>query len=239
MSKTYTLITGASRGIGRQIALGLAQRGYNLIIHSRSDQSIQKIYDQLSKYDISLVPITAELSDPAAVKSMLDQIDAMDLEVNHVFNNAGLQIAYRNDYFKTPEEDFSGSFSINTITPMMICYHFLPKMLKKGYGRIINTTSGIKNEPQQAGYSASKAALDKLTIDLASDLIGTGVTINLADPGWCRTDLGGQSAPNSVESVLPGMILALYMDQANGEIFQAQDYSGLSLEDAIDQYKHK
>lgn len=78
-----------------------------------------------------------------------------------------------------------------------------------------------------------------MTIDLASDLIGTGVTINLADPGWCRTDLGGQSAPNSVESVVPGMILALYMDQANGEIFQAQDYSGLSLEDAIDQYKHK
>ena len=239
MTKAYTLITGASRGIGRQIALELARGGYNLIVHSRCKESIQNIYDQLSEYDISLVSVTAELSDSEAVKSMLDQIDAMDLEVNHVFNNAGLQIAYRNDYFKTPEEDFTVSFAINTLAPMMISYHFLPKMLERGYGRIINTTSGIKNEPQQAGYSASKAALDKLTMDLASGLKGTGVTINLADPGWCRTDLGGQSAPNSVESVVPGMIMALYLDQANGEIFHAQDYSGQSLEEAIIQYKEK
>ncbi|MCQ2578754.1 MAG: SDR family NAD(P)-dependent oxidoreductase [Treponema sp.] len=66
------------------------------------------------------------------------------------------------------------------------------KMLKtfdeKGFGRIVNTTSGIALEPQQAGYSASKAALNKITIDLGSKYQGTDVMLNLADPGWCRTD---------------------------------------------------
>lgn len=72
----------------------------------------------------------------------------------------------------------------------MICYHFMPKMIEAGFGRIINTTSGIALEPEQAGYSASKAALDKITIDLGSKVEGTDVMINLTDPGWCRTDLG-------------------------------------------------
>jgi short-subunit dehydrogenase len=239
MSKEYTLITGASRGIGRQIALELGKKGYNLIVHSRSEKNIQGLHAELSKFDIDVKRVSAELSNQEAVKNMLNQIDAMGLEVNHVFNNAGVQIAYRNDYFDTPEEDFTMSFSINTIAPVMICYHFLPKMLKKGFGRIINTSSGIKNEPQQAGYSASKAALDKLTIDLANSLKGSGVTINLTDPGWCRTDLGGPQAPNLVESTLPGMILPLFLEEANGEMFEAQDYSGLSLEEAMEKYKHK
>ena len=57
---------------------------------------------------------------------------------------------------------------INTVAPALICYHFMPKMIERGFGRIVNTTSGIALEPQQAGYSASKAALNKITVDLGS-----------------------------------------------------------------------
>ena len=64
-------------------------------------------------------------------------------------------------------------------------------MMARGSGRILNTTSGIALDVCQAGYSASKAALDKITIDLGSKVQGTDVLINLTDPGWCRTDLGG------------------------------------------------
>ena len=151
-----------------------------------------------------------------------------------VLNNAGLQIAYRKDYFTTPVEDYTISFNVNTISPAMICYHFLPKMIERGFGRIVNTTSGIMNEPEQAGYSAAKAALDKITTDMASKLEGTGVAMNLTDPGWCRTDLGGPNAPNSPESALPGVVVGAFTkDDVNGRIFRAQVFAGMTLEQAV------
>ena len=107
-------------------------------------------------------------------------------------------------------------------------------MLEKGFGRIVNTTSGIDKEPEQAGYSAAKAALDKITKDMASRLGGTGVTMNLTDPGWCRTDLGGPNAPNAPESAIPGVVVGAFVDNdVNGQIFRAQEFSGMSLEDAV------
>ena len=69
----------------------------------------------------------------------------------------------------------------------MICYHFLPGMKERGFGRIVNTTSGIDMEPEQAGYSAAKAALSKVTRDLGRDYDGSDIMISLTDPGWCRT----------------------------------------------------
>ena len=127
------------------------------------------------------------------------------------------------------------SFNVNTIAPMMICYHFLPKMIERGFGRVINTTSGIDGEPEQAGYSAAKAALDKITKDMASRLSGTGVAMNLTDPGWCRTDLGGPHAPNSPESSIPGMIVGAFVDdKRSGRLFGAQNFTGLSLEQAVE-----
>ena len=117
---------------------------------------------------------------------------------------------------------------------MMIAYHFLPGMTERGFGRIVNTTSGIRREPQQAGYSASKAALDKVTMDLASVYDGTDVIISLTDPGWCRTDLGGPNAPNSPESAIPGVIIgALVDDRRSGRCFCAQDFCGMTLEQAV------
>ena len=79
---------------------------------------------------------------------MLKKIDSFGVDVDIVLNNAGIQVGYWNDYLNTPIEDYEESFRINTIAPMMITYHFLKKMEKKGYGRIINTTSGIRREPR-------------------------------------------------------------------------------------------
>ena len=117
---------------------------------------------------------------------------------------------------------------------MMICYHFLPQMAARGFGRIVNTTSGINLDPQQAGYSASKAALDKVTIDLGSKYQGTNVMINLVDPDWCRTDLGGPNAPNAPESTIPGVVVGAFMDdKKSGRIIKAQVFKGMDLEEAV------
>ena len=86
----------------------------------------------------------------------------------------------------------------------------------------------------QAGYSASKAALNKITVDLASKVDGTDVMINLTDPGWCRTDLGGQMAPNSPESAIPGVLVGAFADdKKSGRIISAQDFAGKTMEEAL------
>lgn len=230
----WVLITGASRGLGRLAAQFMADQGCNTILQSRSIGHTMQLEKDFASRGLKCYSVEADLNDLDSVRRMLVTIDGLGVDVDIVLNNAGLQIAYRKDYYETPVEDYLVSFNVNTIAPAMICYHFLPKMVERGFGRIVNTTSGIALEPEQAGYSAAKAALDKITIDMASKLGGTGVTLNLTDPGWCRTDLGGPNAPNSPESAVPGVVVGAFVDNdINGKIFRAQEYSGLSLEEAV------
>ena len=231
----WALITGAARGIGYLTAKFMAEQGCNLLLHSRSLAHTEKVLEEVKALGVSAYAFEAELSDLNAVQKMLEDIDKLDVQVDIVMNNAGVQIAYRNEYFDTPVSDYTESFKINTIAPIMICYHFMPKMIQRGFGRILNTTSGIRLEPQQAGYSASKAALDKVTIDLGSIVEGTDVMINLTDPGWCRTDLGGPHAPNAPESAIPGIAVGAFVDdKKSGRYLNAPFFTGLSLEEAVE-----
>ncbi len=230
----WAFVTGSSRGIGRLAAEFMAKQGCNVILHSSSLDNTAELKKELEAYGVSVHAFAAELSDADAITKMLADIDALGIDVDIVLNNAGVQVAYRTDYFMTPVSDYDVSFQINTIAPMMICYHFMPKMIERGFGRIVNTTSGIRLEPQQAGYSASKAALDKVTVDLGSTVEGTDVMINLTDPGWCRTDLGGPNAPNSPESAIPGVVLGAFLDDGkSGRLLAAQDYAGMTIEEAV------
>ena len=230
----WAFITGASRGIGYLSALFMASQGCNLVLHSRSANHSKKVLEEVKAKGVEAYAVEAELADFAQVEKMLKKIDALGVQIDIVLNNAGLQIGYRVNYMETPINDYMESFKINTVAPAMICYHFLPKMIERGFGRIVNTSSGIRLEPEQAGYSASKAALDKITIDLGSKLEGTDVTINLADPGWCRTDLGGPNAPNAPESTIPGILVGAFIDdRKSGRWFPAQDFCGMTLAEAV------
>ncbi len=234
LSGKWVLITGASRGIGRLIANFLADQGCNLILHARTKEATKDLLNEVLAKGVSAFSVYAELSDLNEVEEMLQKIDRSGAQVDVVLNNAGLQIAYRTEYLTTPDEDYEKSFLINTIAPMKICYHFLPQMIERGFGRIVNTTSGITLEAEQAGYSASKAALNKVTIDLGYKVNGTDVIMSLADPGWCRTDLGGPNAPNAPESAIPGIVVGAFInDKKSGRIFGAQDFKGMTLEEAV------
>jgi len=230
----WALVTGAARGIGRGAALFMAKKGCNLILHGRTAAHCEKTLEDVKALGVEAYAVGAEFSDLTQVEKMLAEIDSLGLDVDIVLNNAGIQVAYRTEYLKTPFSDYEESFKINTIAPMMIVYHFLPKMELRGFGRIVNTTSGIRLEPEQAGYSASKAALDKVTMDLASKYNGTDVCINITDPGWCRTDLGGPHAPNAPESSLPGVVVGAFInDKRSGRNFGAGNFYGMTLEEAV------
>ena len=230
----WALITGAARGIGYLTAKFMAEQGCNLILHSRSLDHTEKVLAEVRALGVSAHAVAAALDDPDAIRKMLKEIDALGVQVDIVLNNAGIQIAYRTDYLNTPVEDYEISFRVNTIAPAIICYHFLSGMMARGTGRILNTTSGIALDVCQAGYSASKAALNKITVDLGSKVNGTDVLINLTDPGWCRTDLGGQQAPNAPESAIPGIVVGVFVnDGKSGRNLGAQAFAGMTLEDAV------
>lgn len=236
----WAFITGASRGVGYELALFMAARGCNLILHSRSKSNSEKILNEVKALGVDAVNVQAELSKDSEVRTMLKTIDDLTVDVDFVFNNAGIQVTYRNDFIQTPIEDFDSSFKINLIAVTTICYHFLPKMMSKGFGRIINTTSGIKDQPEQAAYSASKAALDKFTQDLGTKVEGTNIMINLTDPGWCRTDLGGPHAPNDVKDSLPGVAVSAFIDdKKSSRLFIGPDFIGMTLADAVREYQNQ
>lgn len=139
----WALITGAARGIGYLAAKFMAEQGCNLILHSRDLSHTEKVLEEVRAKGVEAWAVGAELNDLNAVDKMLAQIDALGMPVDIVLNNAGLQIAYRTEYLTTPASDYEISFRVNTIAPAMICYHFLPGMMMRGSGRIVNTTSGI------------------------------------------------------------------------------------------------
>ncbi len=230
----WSLITGASRGLGRLIANAMAERGCNLVLHSRCSEHCQAVLDEVKAFGVEAYAVEAELSDISQLEKMLTKIDEKGTQIDVIFNNAGLQTTYRNEFLETPVSEFETSFRINTIAPMMICYHFVDKMAERGFGRIINTSSDINLEPQQAPYSASKAALDKITRDLAYAYRDSDVIISLSNPAWCKTDMGGPNAYFEPESAIPGLLVGAFVnDKKTGRYFNAQDFKGMTLEEAV------
>lgn len=156
---------------------------------------------------------------------MLRKADEISGGIDVVFNNAAIQTPWW-DAHTTTVGDYRENFEINVIALAKICDFVIPRMKTRGYGRIINTTSGIENIPELLPYSMSKAAVDRYVRDLIPSLKGTGVVMSLLDPGWLKTDLGGENAPNAVETVLPGALVpALFDDdEPSGQLIRAQDF---------------
>ena len=168
------------------------------------------------------------------VRQMADEIDKR-VALDYLFNNAGIQPKAQTPFSLMNVEEYIQTYKVNLVAPMILIEKFLPKMIEQGFGRICNTTSGIIYQPEQSAYAASKGALDKISKDFSKKIEETGVTINVADPGWIQTDLGGKNAPNLVDTVVPGMALAAFTsNDINGKWISAQAYKGLGLEKALE-----
>jgi len=221
----WALITGASRGVGRQIALGLAAKGCNLVLHSRTVSHTAELSAELKKSGITVRELEADLADTDAARRLAEKAEETSGGIDILYNNAAIMSPWH-DPFTAPPEDYHKSFTVNVISLIVICDVIVPRMQKRGFGRVINVTSGIQDQPELTPYAISKAAVDKYVKDLAGHLSGTGVVMSLLDPGWLRTDLGGQNAPNAVESVLPGALVPALLenDAASGILYRAQEY---------------
>ena len=217
------LITGSSRGIGQQIAIGLAKKGCNVIVHGRTKENCLKTLDLLKTHDIKSYCVYGELSSEDDVNQIIKQVHGLNISVDILYNNAGIMTPYKVDYWQHTWEELTQSMKVNVFSIYTLCSAFIPAMIENGFGRVINLVSGIKNQPELLPYSISKWAIVKLTDDIAIKLEGTGVRINNLDPSWLTTDLGGEYADNPVEAVLPGALAPAFIenDGANGETFLA------------------
>jgi NAD(P)-dependent dehydrogenase (short-subunit alcohol dehydrogenase family) len=231
----WSLVTGASRGVGCHLSEGLAQLESNVILHSRELSHTRALAIKVGQLGVKVVTVAGELSDQAHVDAMLDAATKQAGQIDIVYNNAAVMTPWKENPWDIPAEDFRTSFEVNVISLARICYRLVPPMLARKWGRVINVTSGITNQPNLTAYAVSKAAVDKFVRDFAPHLAGSGVQMNLLDPGWLRTDLGGPRAPNDPSTVIPGALVPALLDNGeSGRLFRAQDYAGLSLPQALE-----
>ena len=230
----WALVTGASRGIGKEIATALGNLGCNLMLHSRSVEHTHALAEALSARGVHTVSLQGDITDPNQVTQLLSDIDNAAPQIDILYNNAAIMMPYHDDVWQIPADEFRKSFETNVISQIRLCNALIPSMMERRWGRIINLISGIDQQPQLAPYAISKAALRKFVHDFVPILEGSGVAMNALDPGWLKTDMGSQEAPNSVASVIPGALVpALLSDGISGREFQAQDYAGMSIEQAL------
>lgn len=207
------------------ISRGLANLGCNVIVHSRVKEQTAELRAALDE-KVHSFGIAADLSDVTAIDAMIEEAQRISGGIDILYNNAAIVSARRERFVETPLGDFLACFDVNVIVPIHITYGLLPRKLERRWGRIVQLTSGIRDQPDLMPYAISKAALDKFVCDSAIALRGTGVLMNLLDPGWIRTRLGGPNAPCSVESVLPGALVPALLDgEVHGVLFCAQDYT--------------
>jgi|WetSurMetagenome_2_1015567.scaffolds.fasta_scaffold00092_29 3-oxoacyl-[acyl-carrier protein] reductase len=228
----WTLITGASRGVGLQIAVAMAGLGSNIIAHSRSISHVNKLIDACSSLGVKVVPVAAEFSNLVEVEAMLSDLEKLVPQIDIVFNNAAIPAPA--GFWSSSGREYLDCYTVNTVVPIRICQALIPQMIQRGFGRIINVSTAVQKRLEVMAYSCSKAALDKFVHDLAPSLHGTGVMISSVNPGWVSTDMTGHDAPHAVESIVPGVLLGAILDcDVNGRWFGAQDYAGLSVQKAV------
>ena len=189
----WALVTGSSRGIGQQIVMRLAHERCNVIMHARASDHLHETKKLLENYEIESVAVVGDLGTDAGVRAVIQGVATNPGYIDILYNNAAIQNEWQS-VWEIPRSTWEEAFRVNVYALVAMCNAFVPGMVERGYGRIINVTSGIKDIPQLAPYSVSKAAVDKYTLDLAAELRGTNVLVNALDPGWIKTDMGGPDA---------------------------------------------
>jgi NAD(P)-dependent dehydrogenase (short-subunit alcohol dehydrogenase family) len=219
LSGKTALVTGSSRGVGQ-----LVLEGATVFVHGRSIDACAATLARVQAAGAVGKAFAAELRDPAQVDRLAAEVAAAG-GVDILYNNAAVMSLWTEDITTQDLSDWERVFQINVHAPMRLTTLLLADIKSRGWGRIVNVTSGIDKTWQLAAYGASKWALDKWTDDLGAHLQGSGVIVSRMDPGWLRTDLGGPNADNAPETVLPGaMVPVLLADDApQAQFFRAQE----------------
>ncbi len=230
------LVTGASRGLGRAVALAYAKEGADLALCARGQEALSQVADQIRALGGRVLTIAGDASDRHDVERIvsltLQEYGGIDVLVNNASIFGVSPPPYLLDY---PADDFEAVLKVNTVGPFLVTRHVMAAMLQRGEGAIINVSSsaGVEGYAGWGAYSVSKFALEGLSQVWAEEVAETGVRVNVVDPGEMDTDMHAAAVPDCdyelgrPEDSTP-VFVYLASDQAkavNGQRFLAQEFA--------------
>ncbi|MGE4072194.1 MAG: SDR family NAD(P)-dependent oxidoreductase [Lysobacterales bacterium] len=182
MTKT-ALITGATTGIGREIAAAFARDGVNLILVARDQAALnERVLEWRDQFGIEIATFACDLAVPGAADELADLVSARGAPIDYLVNNAGVGVYGTFD--QTSLRDELAMITLNVVTPTVLCKRFLPQLMQRN-GKILNVASiaAFQPGPYMAAYYATKAYLLNFSDALAAELAGSGVTVTTFCPG--------------------------------------------------------
>jgi 3-oxoacyl-[acyl-carrier protein] reductase len=204
LPEKVAIVTGASRGIGRAVALALASEGAKVVVnYASSSEAAQQVADEIVAAGGSAIALQADVSKIDQVDTLLSTVMEKWSRVDILVNNAG--ITRDTLLLRMKPEDWQAVIDLN-LTGVFLCTRAVSKvMLKQRAGRIINIASvaGQMGNPGQANYSAAKAGVIGFTKTVAKELAARGITVNAVAPGFIVTDMTSQLKSEEILNYIP------------------------------------
>jgi short-subunit dehydrogenase len=197
-------VTGASSGIGAEIARELARRGLGVTLAARREDRLRELAAELGS-SVRAEVVACDVADPASRERMAAQLRERGLNVEVLVNNAGFSTAGR--FWQNDPEREIGLVRTNIEAVVALSREYLPGMVERGRGGVLNvaSTAAFQPLPMQASYAASKAFVLNFTDGLHAELEGTGVTATSLCPGPVKTEFSEVAGLEQAESELPGV----------------------------------
>jgi short-subunit dehydrogenase len=189
MNKETVLITGATSGIGLELAREFAKHGHSLFLTGRVEEELASVANELrEKRNVLVQTFAQDLEESNAEGNIFEAVQRAGMQIDILINNAGL--GYKGKFWEIPEEKYESILRVNVLTVLRLTRLFLPQMIQRGSGKLVNTASiaGFQPGPLLAVYHASKAFVLSLTESLAAELADSGITVTAICPGATDTD---------------------------------------------------
>lgn len=196
------LITGANKGIGFEIARQLSKLGHRVIISGRDNTRLDEAKQKFIEENLTVEHLIMDVGDSHSISAAAEVLRKKNIQLDVLINNAAILLKTDQHILQDDGEILQQTLNINSIGPLRVCKAFLPLIADRG--RIINISSGGGSMTDPVGgwspaYCVSKTFLNSITRQLAYELSSRQISVNAMCPGWVKTDMGGRSAPRTVQ----------------------------------------
>lgn len=229
VKRDVALITGASSGIGEALAIILAYHQHDLVIVARSQEKLEDLAVQIRrKYSVNVEVKPYDLAAPDAIENLSEELLSEGIQVDVLINNAG--VLEHGAFVDIPPADHQKIVQLNVVALTAMLAHFVPAMVSRGSGRVLNVASigAFQPLPSVATYSSTKAFVLSISEALAVELTGTGVTVTALCPGFTATNMMGTAQQKS-----PALVRIPKFMVADAQTVAQKGYIGMMKGKAI------